>query len=437
MKLAAVAGAILGFSALLIATIALSQSGNGGTSTSVAAPSATGAIAETHEPVHVAVELGDIFINPGQLTAAAGAVVLDVTNGGGIQHDLALEGGPQTALLDPGATTSLELGELTAGTYTVFCTVPGHRDGGMQASLVVGEPEMAGAHETGAGGRMLHSDEDYLAGVQAFPAETEGLGGQPMEPVMDGDVKVFELTAQEIEWEVAPGDVRQAMAYNGQVPGPEIRVQLGDRVRIILHNELPESTGVHYHGLTVPNEQDGVPGLTQPLVLPGESYTYEFDVVNSGSHMYHSHMNGSVQIPMGLLGAFIVEDGTETPVDQDMTMILNDGPLGYTINGKGFPATQPIVAQRGDRVRIRYMNEGLQIHPMHLHGMPQLVVAKDGYPLAQPRMEDTVVVAPGERVDVIVEVTEPGLWAFHCHILTHAEGPNGMFGMVTVLVVNE
>jgi FtsP/CotA-like multicopper oxidase with cupredoxin domain len=284
---------------------------------------------------------------------------------------------------------------------------------------------------------MLHNDEDYIAGVQSFPAETEGLGGQPMEPVMDGDVKVFELTAQEIEWEVAPGDIRQAMAYNGQVPGPEIRVQLGDRVRVILHNELPESTGIHYHGLTVPNDQDGVPGLTQPLVLPGESYTYEFDVVNSGSHMYHSHMNGSVQIPMGLLGAFIVEDGTETPIDQDVTMILNDGPLGYTINGKGFPATQPIVANVGDRIRIRYMNEGLQIHPMHLHGMPQLVVAKDGYPLPQPHMEDTVTIAPGERIDVIVEVTEPGLWAFHCHILSHAEGPNGMFGMVTVFVVNE
>ena len=437
MKLAAIAGAILGFSALLIATIALSQSGNGGTTASVAAPSTTGAIAGIHEPAHVAVELGDIFISPVQLTAAAGTVVLDVTNGGGIQHDLALEGGPQTILLDPGATTSLELGELTAGTYTLFCTVPGHREGGMEASLVMGEAEMAAGHETGAGGRMLHSDEDYIAGVQAFPAETEGLGGQPMKPVMDGDVKVFELTAQEIEWEVAPGDVRQAMAYNGQVPGPEIRVQLGDRVRIILHNELPESTGIHYHGLTVPNDQDGVPGLTQPLVLPGESYTYEFNVVNSGSHMYHSHMNGSVQIPMGLLGAFIVEDGTETPVDQDITMILNDGPLGYTINGKGFPATQPIVAQRGDRIRIRYMNEGLQIHPMHLHGMPQLRIAKDGHPLPQPYMEDTVTVAPGERVDVIVEVTEPGLWAFHCHILSHAEGPNGMFGMVTVMVVNE
>ncbi|MGE3961022.1 MAG: multicopper oxidase domain-containing protein [Dehalococcoidia bacterium] len=430
MKLAAVAGAILGFSALIIATIALSQGGGGtGGTTSEAGPAVADSV------THVPVELGDLFIRPAQFDAAAGNVILDVSNSGGIAHDLALEGGAKTPLLDPGSEDTLDLGALEAGTYTLFCTVPGHREGGMEASLVVGDATAAEGH--GSGGRMLHSDEDYMAGVSAFPAETEGLGGQPMEPVMDGDVKVFELTAQEIMWEVSPGDFREAMAYNGQVPGPEIRVQLGDRVRVILHNELPESTAIHYHGLVVPNSEDGVPGLTQPLVGPGESYTYEFDVVNAGSHMYHSHMNGSVQIPMGLLGAFIVEDGTETPVDQDITMILNDGPLGYTINGKGFPATLPIVARVGDRIRIRYMNEGLQIHPMHLHGMPQLVVAKDGYPLPQAHMEDTVTVAPGERVDVIVEITEPGLWAFHCHILSHAEGPNGMFGMVTVMVVEE
>lgn len=427
MKLTAVAGAILGFSALIIATIALSQSGGSGT---VQASTPDTAV----EVSRLNVELGDLFVHPEAVTPPAGRLILDVSNTGGIQHDLALEGGAKTALLDPGSAAELDLGDLAAGSYTVFCTVPGHREGGMEAVIVVGDEHGDAAH---SGDRMLHNDEEYMAGVQAFPAATEGLGGQPMTPVMDGDVKVFELTAQEIEWEVSPGDVRQAMAYNGQVPGPEIRVQLGDRVRIVLHNELPESTAIHYHGLTVPNDQDGVPGLTQPLVGPGETFVYEFTVVNAGSHMYHSHMNGSVQIPMGLLGAFIVEDGTETPVDQDITMILNDGPLGYTINGKGFPATQPIVAQPGDRIRIRYMNEGLQIHPMHLHGMPQLVVAKDGYPLPQPHFEDTVTVAPGERVDVIVEVTELGLWAFHCHILSHAEGPNGMFGMVTALVVAE
>jgi FtsP/CotA-like multicopper oxidase with cupredoxin domain len=83
------------------------------------------------------------------------------------------------------------------------------------------------------------------------------------------------------------------------------------------------------------------------------------------------------------------------------------------------------------------MNEGLQIHPMHLHGIPQTVVARDGYPLEQPQKMDTVLVAPGERIDVIVDATEPGGWAFHCHILTHAEAEDGMFGMVTALVVED
>ncbi|MEX2374781.1 MAG: multicopper oxidase domain-containing protein [Dehalococcoidia bacterium] len=435
MKLAAVFGAIFGFSALLISVVALSQAGSGSAATSPAASHAdpTAVVAESR----IAVELGDIFIRPQQLTAPTGSsVVLDVANTGAIQHDLKLDNGAGTPMLNPGDGAALDLGPLDAGTYVLYCTVPGHREGGMTAELIVSD-DAAHGDGHGAGGRMLHNDDDYMAGVEAFPAATEGLGGQPMAPVMDGDVKVFELTATEMQWEVEPGVWRDAMAYNGQVPGPQIRVQLGDTVRVVFHNELPESSAIHFHGLVLPYTEDGVPGLTQPLVLPGESWTYEFEVRNTGSHMYHSHMNGSVQIPMGLLGAFIVEDDTGGPVDQDITMILNDGPLGYTINGKGFPATQPIVANLGERIRIRYMNEGLQIHPMHLHGMPQLVVAKDGYPLPTPHYEDTVTVAPGERWDVIVDVTEPGIWAFHCHILTHAEGPNGMFGMVTVLIANE
>jgi FtsP/CotA-like multicopper oxidase with cupredoxin domain len=146
------------------------------------------------------------------------------------------------------------------------------------------------------------------------------------------------------------------------------------------------------------------------------------------------------QVPMGLLGAFVISDprATDEPAaDIDYTMILNDGPLGFTLNGKGFPATEPIVATQGQTIRIRYMNEGLQIHPMHLHGIPQLVIAKDGYPLPAPHFEDTVLVAPGERIDVLVDATELGVWAFHCHVLTHADGPNGMFGMVTALIVQE
>jgi FtsP/CotA-like multicopper oxidase with cupredoxin domain len=141
------------------------------------------------------------------------------------------------------------------------------------------------------------------------------------------------------------------------------------------------------------------------------------------------------QVPNGLLGALIVNDPKDPQVDVDYTMVLNDGPLGFTLNGKGFPATEPIVAKEGQLVRIRFMNEGLQIHPMHLHGLPQQVIAKDGHLLDHPYMADTVLVAPGERYDVLVRADELGTWAFHCHILSHAEGPDGMFGMVTAMVV--
>ena len=154
--------------------------------------------------------------------------------------------------------------------------------------------------------------------------------------------------------------------------------------------------------------------------------------------MYHSHRNSAQQTSRGLLGAFIIEpkDKRREPTyDSDYVMILNDVLGGYTLNGKGFPDTQPIIATLGERVRIRYMNEGNMLHPMHLHGLEQQVIAKDGWPLPQPFYCDTLTVAPGERWDVIVNAHTAGTWMFHCHILTHAESPMGMFGMVTVLIV--
>jgi FtsP/CotA-like multicopper oxidase with cupredoxin domain len=286
-------------------------------------------------------------------------------------------------------------------------------------------------------------DAMHEAGVKAFPATTEGLGGQPLDYTMDGDVKVYELVCQVVDWEYAPGKRVEAWTYNGVTPGPEIRVTEGDKVRIHVVNTLPESTAIHWHGLVVPNDQDGVPFLTQPPIKPGETYTYEFQIRegNSGSHMYHSHHNAAFQVTMGLLGAFIVEpkDPTKRPaVDREYTMILNDGPIGgFTLNGKGFPATQPLVAKRGEKILVRYMNEGLMIHPMHLHGMPMQIIAQDGYPVPQPYLCDTVNIAPGQRIDAVIEATELGAWAFHCHILNHAESAHGMFGMVTALIVEE
>jgi FtsP/CotA-like multicopper oxidase with cupredoxin domain len=161
--------------------------------------------------------------------------------------------------------------------------------------------------------------------------------------------------------------------------------------------------------------------------------------------MYHSHHNATDQVGRGLLGAFIVHPKDPAQrvdrkygVTQDIVWISNDSVGGFTINGRGFPATAPIVANLGEKILVRFMNEGVMMHPWHLHGMPMHVVARDGYELGSASFRcDTLGVNPGERWDVVIDCTEPGAWAFHCHILPHAEGRDGMFGMVTALVVQE
>lgn len=281
-------------------------------------------------------------------------------------------------------------------------------------------------------------DRMHEAGVKAFPAETGKHGMQPLEYRIVNGAKQFELVCQNIQWEVEPGKFVEAMAYNGQVPGPTIRVTEGDLVRVIVRNEMDESTAIHWHGQDVPNAMDGVPFITQPPITPGSEFVYEFRATPFGSHMYHSHYNAAEQTLKGMLGAFIVEPKNkrvEPAYDEEWIMILNDMHHGFTINGKSFPATQPKTVKRGTRLRMRFMNEGAMLHPMHLHGMPMTVFARDGYILPAPFKCDTLNIAPGERWDAIVECNNPGVWAFHCHILTHAEGPHGMFGMVTALIV--
>jgi FtsP/CotA-like multicopper oxidase with cupredoxin domain len=157
-------------------------------------------------------------------------------------------------------------------------------------------------------------------------------------------------------------------------------------------------------------------------------------------YVYHSHFNSTEQVGRGMYGALYIEsrggfDSLYGNVDVEATMFLGDGPTGYVLNGKGFPATQPIVAELGDDVLIHLSNDGAQIHPMHLHGYHFQVVAEDGFVLDQPYMADTLAVAPGQRFDILVKADYPGVWAYHCHILPHVEGPEGMFGMVTALVV--
>jgi FtsP/CotA-like multicopper oxidase with cupredoxin domain len=261
----------------------------------------------------------------------------------------------------------------------------------------------------------------------------------PLTPRDEGGVKVFDLTIDAITWpidEMKPP--LEALGYNKQWPGPTMRVKQGDRVRANFTNNLNETTGVHFHGVEFDDFfQDGVPFVTQKPIVPGATFTYEFTARNPGSLMYHSHHNATDQVGRGLLGAFLVEPTVpDVAYDREYVWISNDTLGGFTINGHGFPATVPVLAAVGEKVLVRFMNEGVMMHPWHSHGYTMHVVARDGHPLGSAAFDcDTLGVNPGERYDALITADRPGVWAFHCHILPHVEGIDGMFGMVSTLIV--
>jgi len=301
-----------------------------------------------------------------------------------------------------------------------------------------GQPLHAAASPSASGAPVEH-DALHQAAIAAFPAKTKGAGLQELPSKIVDGAREFELSCGTTKWEVTPGHFVDAVAYNDQVPGPIIRVTEGERVRVRVLNKLSESTAVHWHGQRITNTMDGVPFITQPPIKPGATYVYEFTARPFGSHMYHSHHNATQQVGLGMLGPLIVvpkDKGTDPAYDKDELFIFNDTLGGFTINGKGFPATAAYTAKLGQRIRFRFMNEGQMSHPVHLHGLTLEVFARDGYPLPAPFKCDTLNVAPGERWDAIVVADAPGAWAFHCHILGHAEGQTGMFGMVTALIVS-
>ncbi|MDH3192901.1 MAG: multicopper oxidase domain-containing protein [Acidimicrobiia bacterium] len=415
---------------------------------SVAAGEAAGGISTA------TIELSEFAIE-GDLTLPTGDVDVTVVNVGGVDHDLTIRGSFGTQLISAGQSEVLELRDLQPGTIEVYCSVPGHEGAGMVGTITVAE----GAVVAG-GGHGEHEDPDWEAldqamidSILAFPAETEGLGNQLLEPTILADgTKEFELTAEIVEWEVEPGKFVEAWTYNGMVPGPAIKVDLGDKVKVIVHNKLPMGTDVHWHGVDTPNNMDGVAPLTQPLIRSGEDYVYEFVADAPAIGMYHAHHHAQMQVTNGMFAIFQIGDmpipygqtigGVEIPADLevalDIPMVVNDaGVIGYSINGKSFPATQPYVVNKGDWIVATYYNEGLQIHPMHLHQFGQLVFAKDGFPLDNPYWADTINVAPGERYSVLIHAEDAGAWVWHCHILTHVEREEGMFGMVTAVIVQD
>ncbi len=311
-------------------------------------------------------------------------------------------------------------------------------------------PSMAHGSAAPSAAPTMDHDANAKAAVERFlggeGASLDRQGNLPLEPRLEDGVKIFELTIEEMDHAIdAEKDPVKALGFNGTWPGPRLTVVEGDSVRAMFTNNMHESTGIHFHGQKLPNNMDGVPHITQEPIQPGDSFTYEFVARTPGSHMYHSHHNATDQVGRGLLGAFIVEPKDPAArydqlyrATQDIIWVSNDSLGGFTINGRGFPATSPIVATLGETIVIRFMNEGNMMHPWHLHGMPMRVVARDGYPLGAAAFTcDTLGVNPGERWDVVIDCTEPGAWAFHCHILQHAEAQDGMFGMVTALVVQE
>ncbi len=427
---------------------------------------AEGGAADAGDQVRAHIALSEFAID-GDLRVPPGNLVFEIHNEGGIQHNLRFDGGDVSPMVNSGQSIEFGVGDVEPGEYTLTCDVPGHDAAGMRATLVV-DPEasvadLGAAHgDDGHHGDDAHHgdeidwdalDEVMLDSIRAFPAETEGVGNQLLEPTIAADgTKEFELTAAITPWEVEPGKIVDAWTYNGMVPGPMIKVDVGDNVRVHIQNDLPMGTDIHWHGVRTPNNMDGVSPVTQDLIRSGEDFTYEFVADRPAVGMYHAHHHGHVQIPNGMFAVMLIGEmplprgqtisGVTIPEDlevaQEFPMVLNDaGVIGFSLNGKSFPATAPIVATEGDWILAHYYNEGLQIHSMHQHQFPQLVVAKDGFPLDNPYWADTVNVAPGERYSVLMHVDTPGVWVWHCHILTHVERDEGMFGMVTAMVVQE
>ena len=263
--------------------------------------------------------------------------------------------------------------------------------------------------------------------------------GSSLPYVMDHGVKVFHLIANTFKKEIAPGMWINAWGYNGQSPGPTIEAVEGDRVRILVTNELAEPTTVHWHGVILPSGMDGVAGINQHWIKPGETFAYEFTLKQHGTQMYHPHADETTQMAMGMDGLFIIHPKKERHrIDRDYAIFLNewDIPPGastpnpatmlefnlFTFNGRAYPGTAPLVAQKGDRVRIRFANLSMDSHPIHIHGLHFWETGTDGGPIPVTAQipETTVNVPPGTTRDIEFIADNPGDWAMHCHKAHHA-----------------
>lgn len=316
---------------------------------------------------------------------------------------------------------------------------------------------------SGSGARSTGNTSGNMSGMSGgassastttnVPDATQWYGNQPAKYVIDADgAKHFTLTAEQVMWQPVKGQKVLAWTLDGTVPGPVIHATAGDHVRITIVNHLPEATAIHWHGLEVPTDNDGVPPIGMKPIPPSQSYTYDFTLQDqdAGTHWYHSHYDDLKQVGGGMYGAFLVDPRPGSPEYQPMQQMLSAqvdqlmfvGMLGgyYVINGKSFPDTQPIVVNHGQTVHVRLIGADTQmIHPMHLHGHSFQIMAEDGHMLPAPITKDTVQLAPGETYDLTFYAwAAPGsVYPFHCHILTHLMNPGQsegeMGGLITLV----
>lgn len=262
---------------------------------------------------------------------------------------------------------------------------------------------------------------------------------------VESGVKVFRLVAEPLKRTFIPGKAFDVWGYNGSMPGPTIEVNEGDRVRIFFENRLPEPTTVHWHGIELPIDMDGVPAISQPLVEPGGNFVYEFTLHQHGTFFYHSHM--PMQEMLGLIGMFVIHPKKpyQPHVDKDFALILQEWAIlpnntipntmsmefnWLTINGKAGPATTPLIVKLGERVRIRFVNLGMDHHPMHIHGHQFVMTGTEGGRVPETAWfpQNTVLVGVAQARVIELEAKYPGDWMLHCHLPHHMM--NQMVSMV-------
>ena len=270
------------------------------------------------------------------------------------------------------------------------------------------------------------------------------LNGWTLPYEMKNGVKEFHLVAEAVDHEFAPGSTARCWGYNGSTPGPTIEAVEGDRVRIFVTNRLPEATSIHWHGILLPSGMDGVSGLNQPAIDPGQTFAYEFTLRQHGTHMYHPHADEMVQMAVGMMGLFIIHPAGGEPerIDRDFAFIMHNWALRpgtfrpdpsvmldfdlWSFNSKVFPAIEPLVVRAGERVRVRVGNLSMWNHPVHLHGHQFEVTGSDGgrWPRQRWRQEVTEIVGVGQTRDIEF-IAVPGDWALHCHMSHHTMNAMG------------